>query len=361
MKRRELRLALMTAVILGGVAAVACAQQRAAPPARPTRQQQAGINKWVAAFRAARKDLPRRQQLVREATKHGRPLVEALAGVIEKEMRPQLKRYCNQFTAQAKTATAKQATKANVAEVAKLRQQVLGLQGGANFTKENIVAVADPAMQRLAQIILVDRNAVLARSKKLQAERDRITQLGKLWEQCGVYLFKTAADNNERTREPPNFEKYLQGEEELAVGMAAPMPAQTRAVLAANAKLAGQVEAEEARAIAALNLTRMLLGLPPVVIDLKLAAAARGHSQDMKRLAFFGHDSPVRGKSSPWDRAALAGTKANAENIYRGVTDGHAANEAWFHSPPHQKNMLGPYTRVGIGRAGTYYTEMFGK
>lgn len=44
-----------------------------------------------------------------------------------------------------------------------------------------------------------------------------------------------------------------------------------------------------------------------------------------------------------------------------GSPDGKVANQAWFHSPGHFKNMLGDHQRVGVGRSGVYFTEEFGK
>ena len=111
----------------------------------------------------------------------------------------------------------------------------------------------------------------------------------------------------------------------------------------------------------ALNLTRNLLGLPSLAIDMKLTAAARDHSKDMEELKFMAHESPVPGKKTPEDRAARFGTSSLGENIFQGSRDGNAANRAWFHSPGHFKNMLGDHQRVGVGRSGVYFTEMFGK
>jgi uncharacterized protein YkwD len=90
------------------------------------------------------------------------------------------------------------------------------------------------------------------------------------------------------------------------------------------------------------------------------ATAARDHSRDMESLHFFAHESPVEGKKMPWDRALRFNTTAQAENIVMGVHDGRDANEAWFHSPGHHKNMLGEHVRVGVGCSGVYFTEMFG-
>jgi hypothetical protein len=48
----------------------------------------------------------------------------------------------------------------------------------------------------------------------------------------------------------------------------------TRAVLAGNARLAGGLDMQEARAVAAVNLTRNLLGLGPLAIDPRLSSGS---------------------------------------------------------------------------------------
>ena len=147
----------------------------------------------------------------------------------------------------------------------------------------------------------------------------------------------------------------------MAAGLAAPMDPQTQRILATNHRLATQLETEESRAVLALNLTRNLLGLSALVIDLRLCATARDHSADMEKHHFFAHESPVPGKATPWDRAKRFGTSASGENIAMGHRDGQAVNMAWFRSPGHHTNMLGNHTRVGMGQVGAYFTELFGR
>jgi uncharacterized protein YkwD len=139
-----------------------------------------------------------------------------------------------------------------------------------------------------------------------------------------------------------------------------PMDADTRRVLALNAQLAARLDPEEARCVLDLNLTRNLLGLDALQIDLALTAAARDHCQDMETLDFFSHESPVEGKKSPQDRAERFKTSASAENIAMGTLDGAVANKMWWHSPGHHRNMLGDHERVGVGKHGRHWTEMFG-
>ena len=85
--------------------------------------------------------------------------------------------------------------------------------------------------------------------------------------------------------------------------------------------------------------------------------------QEWKRpfpAASFAHESPVEGKRTPWDRAARFGTSASGENIAGGQTTGAGANLGWWYSPGHHKNMLGGFGRVGLGRSGELWTQMFG-
>ena len=55
------------------------------------------------------------------------------------------------------------------------------------------------------------------------------------------------------------------------------------------------------------------------------------------------------------------GTTAGAENILLGKHTGESAIKAWFLSPGHHRNLLGPYRRVALGSAGKLHTMMFGR
>ncbi len=132
-------------------------------------------------------------------------------------------------------------------------------------------------------------------------------------------------------------------------------------VLAINQELAPAVDEEEFRAINGLNQFRMRSGLRPLLIDLLLVIVSRGHSSDMQRFGFFSHNSPVSGKSTFSSRAHQLGASASAENIYMGSYSGNAATNAWINSSGHRANMLGGYSRVGVGRIGGFFTQMFGR
>ncbi len=335
-------------------------QTASQPPVKLTPDQRREANRFVGLFRRARGKPDARAQIVVDAIEHGRPAVLAVQSAIVREMYPKLKAYRGMFYRQAVATMRARAGNTNFQEIATLRQTVLGLPPAANLTKETIIRLADPAVKRLKEILVIGRADVLDRSEALQAEREKLHETGLLWQQCNVYLYNEMPDDD-KPKEPPNFENYLQGEEELAVGMAAPMGARTRAVLVANARLAPRLDPEEARAILSLNLIRNLLGLNPLAIDVRLCAAARDHSNDMQTHKFFAHESPLPGKKTPSHRAARFGTQGSGENIFAGSQDGRVANQAWFHSPGHHKNMLSAHARVGVGRSGRHFTQMFGR
>ncbi|MFF5979050.1 CAP domain-containing protein [Streptomyces olindensis] len=114
------------------------------------------------------------------------------------------------------------------------------------------------------------------------------------------------------------------------------------------------------------NRERARAGLPPLAVDPLLTAAAQAHSADMVARAFYAHTAPDG--SRPWDRAAAAGStrRSIGENIACGQRSPAEVVEGWMNSPGHRANILKPgFTHIGIGfagggRAGTYWTQLFG-
>ncbi len=152
--------------------------------------------------------------------------------------------------------------------------------------------------------------------------------------------------------------------EAAVAGELSGLPRDGLRIMEDNLKVARKEELPENERIGIedLNLMRLLVGQNALRIDLKLCEAARGHSEDMKTVGFFAHDSPVPGKATPSARAAKAGTSGGGENIYMGSTSPLAANKGWFYSPGHHKNMFSPgYGRVGLGNFGVHWTQMFGR
>jgi uncharacterized protein YkwD len=346
----------------------ACAADRS--PAQLTTAERAQDKTLLADFRKAKGKPDDREKVVDQLIEIGGPAVLQLQAVLNKELFSQSRAYGQKFQKRATVLSRGKAAAIDTAELQRQRATVLALKEIDNLTKEMIVNTADPAMERLGELLVLDRKVVLEKSADLQAERDKLIALGKYWDKVMAALpsespvataTASAEGADEAANKPATFEEYLKGEENLAAQLAMPMDDATRATLAANAALAAKLDSEEARAILACNLTRNLLGLSTLKIDLQLSAAARDHSQDMEKLKFFAHESAVPGKKDPWARAKNFGTTASGENIYMGRTDGNQANQGWFHSPGHHKNMLGSHVRIGMGRSGGYFTELFGK
>jgi len=266
---------------------------------------------------------------------------------------------------------------------------VLALSDGRTPTKDQIVLKADPAMARLKELLTVSSTSVRSSDQrlKLKRRREELLELITIWAQAFEVWASAnqdavnAADtsgkgaagpkgNGTRTskitasNQPPDkaqFEQELGFLEEFAAHLATPMPATDKQTLIANFRLRSKIDEAEAAGVLKLNLMRIQLGLNAVSIDLKLTHAARGHSKDMQTKKFFSHTSPLPGKSRFTDRAKLSGTTANAENIYMGRTSPDAAIMAWWHSPGHHVNMMGPYKRIGLGRYDRHWTQMFGR
>jgi len=112
------------------------------------------------------------------------------------------------------------------------------------------------------------------------------------------------------------------------------------------------------------NEERTTRGLAALVWDPRLVPVARAHSEEMFRLKYFSHQSPVAG--SPFDRIAAAkiAYRRAGENLAYAHSVA-AAHRGLMESPGHRENILHPeYTRIGIGviSAGPYgrmFTQLF--
>jgi uncharacterized membrane protein required for colicin V production len=120
----------------------------------------------------------------------------------------------------------------------------------------------------------------------------------------------------------------------------------------------------EAQLLKLVNDERTSRGLAALALDPRLVPVARGHSEEMFRLKYFGHQSPVVG--SPFDRLAAARIpygRAGENLAYAHSVS--VAHRSLMDSPGHRENILRPdYTRVGIGviSAGPYgrmFTQLF--
>ncbi len=106
---------------------------------------------------------------------------------------------------------------------------------------------------------------------------------------------------------------------------------------------------DEEQMLAWVNDERRAAGLQPLVMDDRLRALARQHSQDMLRRAYFSHYTPDG--LSPFDRMNVANIRFEAagENLAEAPTL-RLAHRGLMNSPGHRANILSPsFDRVGIG------------
>lgn len=130
-----------------------------------------------------------------------------------------------------------------------------------------------------------------------------------------------------------------------------------------NATALTSADPDEHSNYVATNKYRRTLLLAPFELDERLVVAARGHSQEMKELGYFGHDSPTEKLRTPSDRARVAGYGGGVgENCYAGGGGGRGAFEGWYHSPGHHRGMVsgGPHLGVGTDTTHTLWTQNFG-
>ena len=110
------------------------------------------------------------------------------------------------------------------------------------------------------------------------------------------------------------------------------------------------------------NAIRVLHGLPPLALDLRLARAARLHAEEQARLGRISH---VAGDGAlleaRLERAGYA-PRAAGENVASGWDHPADVARSWWESADHRANLLRPQTsEVGVGVATnaagrTYWT-----
>ncbi|UIX28754.1 CAP domain-containing protein [Streptomyces sp. GQFP] len=130
--------------------------------------------------------------------------------------------------------------------------------------------------------------------------------------------------------------------------------------------LPGDLDRTAAEVTDLTNRERARAGLPPLAADALLTRAAQAHSTDMVVRQFYSHTGPDG--SQPWDRAAAAGSTRRmiGENIACGQRSPAEVVDGWMNSPGHRANILKrDFTHIGIGfagggKAGTYWTQLFG-
>ncbi|MGB0766912.1 MAG: CAP domain-containing protein [Phycisphaeraceae bacterium] len=233
----------------------------------------------------------------------------------------------------AQDLIAKKRSAATQEQVDAMRRQArVVIQEVQDPTKQRVPSELDPIFERLEQAISITTDELRNGDPRLIKMRQQLGGKDLDWVDRTAILYALA-----ETREDAQ-------------------------VVADNVKYREQLSDDEANAIDEANRRRILLGLRPLAIDMKLVACCRDHSSDMIEHGFFAHDSPVPGKTTPWDRAKNFGTTASGENIAAGYKDGLAVTMGWWYSPGHLKNMMGQgHKRIAVGQEQKHYTQMFGR
>ena len=373
MPRPELASLLLALVSLVAVPLRAAAQDDSSR----TDSERKELAAIAAEFRRLASRPEQRLALIERTDKLGPNAVDAILRIVHEELLRPLADYRQQVTRAATELAAARSKSADASKVAEIRADVLALSKDDELTERQIKEVGDAGLEELKKLLVPPVTEVLRQHPQLKPARQQLQTLGKQWEKCATLIMlaedpKSAEPPLKKTAcvdgadellelDLPAFDQYLTKDEELAMALAIPMDAATRQILNNNNQLSANLDSEELRCVLDLNVTRILLGLAPLRLDPALAAAARGHSADMQQHDFFGHESPLPGKKMPWDRAKIFGATANAENIAVGTIDGAVINAMLWHSPSHHKNLVGDYARVGAGRHGKHWTELFGR
>ena len=168
------------------------------------------------------------------------------------------------------------------------------------------------------------------------------------------------------TPEPREFLRQLDRDLEMRTwGLSDSVRKRSLEALTVNAEIKSSITPEERGVHEITNRYRMMMGLQAVKIDEALVLAARGHSQEMKDLGYFAHNSPVKERRTPSMRAQLAGWGGScSENIARGSRTPAQAVAGWIGSSGHHRNILGRgWTHLGCGKAkdGFFWTQNFAK
>lgn len=112
------------------------------------------------------------------------------------------------------------------------------------------------------------------------------------------------------------------------------------------------------------NAFRESKGLSDLQSNPILDAIAQKHSEDMAAgRVKFGHDGFAKRNSEA--QKQIPGLRSFAENVAFGVHTGQDVVNLWKNSEGHRKNMLGKFSRIGIGVAKDkqgrlFYTQIFG-
>ncbi len=284
------------------------------------------------------------------------------------ESRPLLDRYVTAYAAEGPDV-GRRKLQAHLAEAQPLRAELRAMR--QYLSKDRLAREAWPIVTKLDRLLAGRPEDVVAASRTVGRLRERLEAI----DQCRRRL-RAALEPKTKRKHPKGFPAgwaargrrerglldLVADVERQAALMGLAANDRDEMVLRENAAVEGLLTARERAGMREANRVRLLLGLPSFYLDVKLCEAARDHAQDMARLNFVSHQSPVAGKAMPWDRARRFGTTCKSENVSYGGTSPAWIIQRWFVSPGHHVNLLNPaYYRAGVGNHGQLWVMMYGK
>ena len=120
-------------------------------------------------------------------------------------------------------------------------------------------------------------------------------------------------------------------------------------VLSAFALHADDTDITREHVVARMNVYRAQEGLPPLVENSTLDAAADDRVRDMEELAYWAHTSPEGRSPFTWMRTRQYDYSYAGENLATGFETVGVLVESWMESPGHRANIMSPmYQECGI-------------
>ena len=302
----------------------------------------------------------KRVAALEEIKRRGAPLTDALSAKIDKEVAQQLKKLHGYFK------NNRGQLRLSLAQLIKERRKtaLTFIRDPSKYPDENHGAVAQPEVDRLVgEVRRPYENPFQEICQQSDTVKGMLTELDRLLSEREQYVSGPPA-----SEETKRIKEELAGEvtESLSVKLFGADEAERKrietslGVLAYNLAVKTTLNDEERACILATNEYRMLMGLKALKAFEPLVQAARKHSEEMKRLGYFSHNSPVPANASPGKRCANEGASYTGENIAMGQRSGRPTFRQWYNSSGHHRNILGNHNSIGIGQSGHYWTQNFG-
>jgi uncharacterized protein YkwD len=100
----------------------------------------------------------------------------------------------------------------------------------------------------------------------------------------------------------------------------------------------------------------------PLALNVQLASASHGHAEEMSKLGYFSHFSPIPGRRTPFDRMKLCGYENGVSENIALADSASTSHISWLHSSGHHRNLLNPaHTEMGVGAISRDWVENFGQ